>query len=79
MHETTVIISNPILLVIIGIILVALLPVWLFLGIVAIWMAVGLFVGSFVYWFILFLTGMQLLALIAGVATTIFIWIGLFR
>ncbi|MAB13123.1 hypothetical protein [Parvibaculum sp.] len=79
MQETTVIISNPILLVIIGIILVALLPVWLFLGIVAIWMAVGLFVGSFVYWFILFLTGMQLLALIAGVATTIFIWIGLFR
>ncbi len=79
MQETTVIISNPILLVIIGIILVALLPVWLFLGIIAIWMAVGLFVGSFVYWFILFLTGMQPLALIAGVATTIFIWIGLFR
>lgn len=79
MHETTVILSNPVLLVILGIVLVALLPVWLFLGIVAIWMAVGLFVGSFVYWFILFLTGFQLLALIAGVATTIFIWIGLFR
>ena len=79
MHETTVIISNPVLLVILGIILVALLPVWLFLGIVAIWMAVGLFIGSFVYWFILFLTGMQLLALIAGTVTTLFIWIGLFR
>lgn len=79
MHETTVIVSNPVLLVVLGIVLVALLPVWLFLGIVAIWMAVGLVVGSFVYWFILFLTGFQLLALVAGVATTIFIWIGLFR
>ena len=79
MHETTIIISNPVLLIVIGIILVALLPAWLFLGIVAIWMAVGLFVGSFVYWFILFLTGMQLLALIAGAATTLFIWFGLLR
>lgn len=79
MQETTVIISNPILLVIIGIALIALLPVWLFIGIVALWMALGLFVGSFVYWFVLFLTGMQLLALIAGAATTLFIWIGLLR
>lgn len=79
MHETTVIVSNPVLLVVLGIVLVALLPVWLFLGIVAIWMAVGLVVGSFVYWFILFLTGFQLLALVAGVATTIFIWVGLLR
>ena len=79
MHETTVIISNPVLLVILGIVLIALLPVWLFIGIVALWMALGLFVGSFVYWFVLFLTGMQLLALIAGAATTLFIWVGLLR
>ncbi|MBO6634848.1 hypothetical protein [Parvibaculum sp.] len=73
------VIADPISFIILVIVLILLLPALLWLGITVLWIGVGLFAGAFVYFFVLNLLGMPLLAAAAGVAVSILIWAALLR
>tara|TARA_R110002110_G_scaffold59726_3_gene168708 strand:- start:7927 stop:8166 length:240 start_codon:yes stop_codon:yes gene_type:complete len=70
---------DPITLIIIVVLLVIFLPVLLWLGITVLWIAVGLFAGTFVYFFLLYLFHIPLLAIAGGVGIAIVIWGALLR
>ncbi|PKQ09602.1 MAG: hypothetical protein CVT73_01720 [Alphaproteobacteria bacterium HGW-Alphaproteobacteria-12] len=70
---------DPITLIIMVVLLVIFLPVLLWLGITVLWIAVGLFAGTFVYFFLLYLLHIPLLAIAGGVGTAIVIWGALLR
>lgn len=65
---------DPILLILCVVALVILLPVLLWLGIAVLWIAAGLFAGTFTYFFVLYLTGIPILAIAAGVIVAVMIW-----
>lgn len=73
------ILADPISLIILVIVLILLLPALLWLGITVLWIGVGLLAGAFVYFFILNLFGMPLLAAAAGIVVAIMIWAALLR
>lgn len=56
-----------------------LLPVLLWLGIAVLWIAVGLFAGVFVYFFLLYLFAIPILAAAGGIAVALMIWAALLR
>lgn len=70
---------DPLLLIVIVILLVVLLPVLLWLGITVLWIALGLLAGTFTYFFLLYLFGIPVLAIVGGVAVAVLIWGALLR
>ena len=78
MNETLVF-TDPLSLIILVIVLIVLLPVLIWLGITVLWIAVGRFAGVFVYFFLLYLFGIPLLAAAAGIAVALMIWAALLR
>lgn len=75
----TIILLDPLGLIILALILIVLLPVALWLGITLLWVGAGFLAGTFIYFFILYLTGIPMLAIAAGIATAIMIWGALLR
>ena len=75
----TLLIADPISLIILVAVLILLLPALLWLGITALWIGVGLLAGTFVYFFVLSLFGRPLLAAAAGIAVALMIWAALLR
>ena len=75
----TLLIADPISLIILVVVLILLLPALLWLGITVLWIGVGLLAGTFVYFFVLSLFGMPLLAAAAGIAVALMIWAALLR
>ncbi|MEP2829072.1 hypothetical protein [Parvibaculum sp.] len=59
--------------------LIILLPVLLWLGITVLWIAAGLFAGTFVYFFLLYLFAIPILAAAGGIAVALMIWAALLR
>lgn len=70
---------DPVTLIIMVVLLVIFLPVLLWLGITVLWIAAGLFAGTFVYFFLLYLFHIPLLAITGGVGIAILIWGALLR
>ena len=58
---------------------IILLPLLLWLGITVLWIGAGLFAGTFVYFFLLYLLGIPLLAAAGGIAVALMIWAALLR
>jgi len=79
MSTSIIVIDNPIVLIVLAVILIALLPLLLWLGITVLWLGFGLFAGAFVYYFILYLFHIPLLAIALGVIVMLAIWGALFR
>lgn len=75
----TILIADPITLIILVVALIILLPVLLWLGIAVLWIAIGLFAGVFVYFFLLYLLGIPILAAAGGIAVALMIWAALAR
>lgn len=75
----TIILLDPLGLIILALILIVLLPVALWLGITLLWAGAGFLAGTFIYFFILYLTGIPMLAIAAAIATAIMIWGALLR
>ncbi|MEX1153075.1 hypothetical protein [Parvibaculum sp.] len=71
--------ADPIVLIILAVLLIVLLPVVLWLGITILWFAVGFFAGVFVYFFLLYLVGIPLLAIAGGVMAALMVWGALLR
>lgn len=65
---------DPILLILCVIALAILLPVLLWLGVAVLWIAAGLLAGTFTYFFVLYLFGIPLLAIAAGIIVAVMIW-----
>jgi hypothetical protein len=78
MTETTFF-ADPLSFIILVILLIVLLPIVLWLGITLLWVGAGLIAGAFVYFFVLNLFGIPLLATAAGIAVAILIWASLLR
>jgi hypothetical protein len=66
--------ADPIVLIALAILLIVLLPVVLWLGITIIWFAIGFFAGVFVYFFLLYLFGIPLVAIVGGILTALMVW-----
>lgn len=71
--------ADPITLIILVIALIVLLPVLIWLGITVLWIAIGLFAGVFVYFFLFYLFGIPILAAAGGIAVALMIWAALLR
>lgn len=71
--------ADPVSFIILLILLIILLPIVLWLGITLLWVAAGLVAGTFVYFFVLYLFGIPLLATAAGIAVAVLIWAALLR
>lgn len=78
-RRRAIIIVDPLTLIILVVVLIVLLPVLIWLGIAVLWIAIGLFAGVFVYFFLLYLFAIPILAAAGGIAAAIMIWAALAR